>query len=220
MLYTTQTTLTLGGDDYNLMPMPVSPGIASIELEMNETTSLVQSPFTKKSQVQTRPGSDFWSATVNLPPMYYGQAAQWEAFLASLQGQLGCFQLGDPRTVNLPVVAAPTVSFVSALIGRGNTASTFAVETGQTICLLAHAPSSDTSANVTDNLGNTYTRTALCATGDPYNPYTLAVWIAQSITNGACTINPPVQGTNDYSPGYSVFVLSGVYGLEAQACLF
>lgn len=53
------------------------------------------SPFTFVGQAQASSGQ-MWQADVSLPPMKRADAEQWIAWLVSLRGQYGTFNMGDP----------------------------------------------------------------------------------------------------------------------------
>jgi hypothetical protein len=105
-------SITVGGNTYNLVAMPATPGPAEIEIAMNDAVAVVTSPFTRQEQTQTFPGGDFWDAMITLPPLSQAKAWPWEGFLAELRGRLNVFQCGDPRAaapqgsgLGAPVVA-------------------------------------------------------------------------------------------------------------------
>lgn len=95
------TSITINGQTYNLCTMPGSPGPSDIEIGMNDTVSVVTSPFTRQEQTQPWPGGDYWDATITLPPMTRAQASPWEGFLAELRGRGNVFQAADSRVTGL-----------------------------------------------------------------------------------------------------------------------
>ena len=91
------TTITINGKSYNLVTLPSSPAPSDVTLGMNDTVGEVIGAFDREQQEQLWPGGDWWDAQIGLPPMPRAQAADWEGFLADLQGKLNVFQIGDPR---------------------------------------------------------------------------------------------------------------------------
>jgi len=105
-------TITVGGNTYNLVAMPATPGFVDIELGISDAIAVVTSPFTRQEQTQGWPGGDFWDGSITLPPMMRAQAWPWEGFMAELRGRLQVFQCGDPRAAT-PLgraLGAPVVS--------------------------------------------------------------------------------------------------------------
>lgn len=98
------TTITINGQTYNLVALPPTPGIAEVEMGINDTVATVTSPFTRQTQTQSWPGADWWDATVTMPPMSVGCVAAWRGFLAELRGRANVFQISDPAAA--PVVNA------------------------------------------------------------------------------------------------------------------
>lgn len=77
------------------LTLPTASGIASVTMRAVNVTAISQSPFTFKQQVVSHSGQR-WEAEVSMPPMKRADAEEWVAFLVSLRGQLGTFNLGDP----------------------------------------------------------------------------------------------------------------------------
>ena len=77
------------------LAMPTVANIRSIELTATNAVSYSRSPFTFAGQAQEFTGK-MWQATVTLPAMKRAAAEEWIAFLLSLKGQVGTFNLGDP----------------------------------------------------------------------------------------------------------------------------
>ena len=77
------------------LTMPSHTGVANITLRAVNQTSMSSSPFTYSQQVFSHQGKR-WEAEVQLPPMKKDDAEIWIAWLLSLKGQLGTFELGDP----------------------------------------------------------------------------------------------------------------------------
>jgi hypothetical protein len=76
--------------------LPTSPGLRSVEFNMNDAVATVTSPFTGQTQTQVWPGADSISGTITLPPMNQAQAGNWIACLGELRGMANGFLLGDP----------------------------------------------------------------------------------------------------------------------------
>jgi len=77
------------------LSLPASPNFKDITLRKTSVTSDPMSPYTLESQVQVYDGQR-WAADLTLPVLTNAQSAQWEAFLAKLNGYEGTFLLGDP----------------------------------------------------------------------------------------------------------------------------
>lgn len=75
--------------------MPTVTNVRSIDLTATNAVSYSRSPFTFAGQAQEFTGK-MWQATVTLPPMKRASAEEWIAFLLSLKGQVGTFNMGDP----------------------------------------------------------------------------------------------------------------------------
>lgn len=74
---------------------PSSPGFKSVTFRMVTKSAMNSSPFTGHQQITAFPGQ-WWEVDIELPLMARAQAADWQAFLASLNGNEGYFSLGDP----------------------------------------------------------------------------------------------------------------------------
>lgn len=95
------TSITIGSNTYNLVPLPTCPGPTEVVLGMSDAVATVASPYVPaQTQTQAWPGADGWDVQWTLPPLTDAQAADWEGFLAELQGKLNVFQLGDPRRLH------------------------------------------------------------------------------------------------------------------------
>lgn len=77
------------------LTMPTVTNIRSIDLTATNAVSYSRSPFTFAGQAQEFTGK-MWQATVTLPAMNRAAAEEWIAFLLSLKGQVGTFNMGDP----------------------------------------------------------------------------------------------------------------------------
>jgi len=122
------TTITIGSSSYNLCAMPSSPGFVEVELGMNDSVAVVESPFTLLQQVQQWPGADRWDATATLPPLKVATAWPWEGFLAELRGKANVLQLGDPWAANGPQGSAGGTP-VAATSGSANLPATTSLVT-------------------------------------------------------------------------------------------
>jgi hypothetical protein len=80
-----------------IFPFPsYPPAPANIDWTAYDAVATSVSPFTGQLQLQNW-NSSWLEGSFQLPPLRGNPAQQWIAFLESLQGQTGCFQLGDPR---------------------------------------------------------------------------------------------------------------------------
>ncbi len=104
--------------------MPGTPAApASIEFTLMDSVAVSVSPFTGAQQIQNWQSS-WLEASVSMPPMPHAQAQAWIAWLMSVQGQAGVFQLGDPLA-RAPL--AGTGSGAMAVNGAGQTGYTLSV---------------------------------------------------------------------------------------------
>jgi len=121
-------SITVGGNTYNLVALPSTPGPAEIEFGMFDAIALNSSPYSLQQETQQWPGADAFDAKVTLPPMNSATAAPWRAFLAELRGQLNVFQLQDPSAPLLPLGnvlgSAPVVDSTSANLATTTTLGT------------------------------------------------------------------------------------------------
>lgn len=74
---------------------PSHTGVRNIDLRAINAVIYEMSPFTFVGQAQASSGQ-MWQADVSLPPMKRADAEQWIAWLVSLRGQYGTFNMGDP----------------------------------------------------------------------------------------------------------------------------
>lgn len=77
------------------LSLPSAPGFSRASFRMRNIVAASVSQFTGQEQFYKHAG-EWWEADLQLPPMKGARAAEWEAFLASLQGRRRCFLLGDP----------------------------------------------------------------------------------------------------------------------------
>ena len=76
------------------LTLPTATGIQTQRFALTRIVGVSQSPFTRQEQVIQHQG-EYWSATVQLPPMLKNNASQWLSFLLKLRGRRGTFKLGD-----------------------------------------------------------------------------------------------------------------------------
>jgi len=76
------------------LTLPTATGIQTQRFALTRIVGVSQSPFTRQEQVIQHQG-EYWSATVQLPPMLKDNASQWLSFLLKLRGRRGTFKLGD-----------------------------------------------------------------------------------------------------------------------------
>jgi hypothetical protein len=88
--------ITVGGNSVNLVALPSSPALRSVQFQMSDGVGIVESEFTGQVQAQQWPGKDLLSGTMTLPPLKQGDADVWIAFLMELRGMMNAFQIGDP----------------------------------------------------------------------------------------------------------------------------
>ncbi|MEM9786796.1 MAG: hypothetical protein AAF801_09875 [Pseudomonadota bacterium] len=74
---------------------PPALGIARVRLTAENAVGYDESPFTFRGQSFEWPGAR-WQLEVTLPPLKPSDAKLWIAFLLSLRGQVGTFNMGDP----------------------------------------------------------------------------------------------------------------------------
>lgn len=77
------------------IPAMPTPQPSRVRFSANNLVAMTVSAFTFAQQVQKHDG-DGWYIEVTLPPMQREDADQWVAFISSLQGKYGTFQIGDP----------------------------------------------------------------------------------------------------------------------------
>jgi hypothetical protein len=82
-------------------------GVRSVELRAVNAVIYEMSPFTFAGQAQASSGQ-MWQADVILPPMKREDAEKWIAWLVSLRGQFGTFNMGDPSAATPRGVATGT----------------------------------------------------------------------------------------------------------------
>lgn len=105
---------------------PTSIGIGEVTLTAANVTASSTSPFTFKEQVFQWPGQR-WEAKVMIPPCKKDLAEDWVAFLVSLKGRVGTFQLGDPNNT-VTRGEATTLGDTVRVNGGGQTGGTLAVD--------------------------------------------------------------------------------------------
>lgn len=90
------SVITVGGNPVNLVALPSSPALRSVQFQMSDGVGIVESEFTGQVQAQQWPGKDLLSGTMTLPVLEQADADPWIAFLMELRGMLNAFQIGDP----------------------------------------------------------------------------------------------------------------------------
>jgi len=78
---------------------PTSPAPKSVRFNAQSVVSASRSPFTGQRQVYVFP-ANWWQIQVTLPTMKRPEAEPWIAFLTSLNGMEGTFNMGDPLGKN------------------------------------------------------------------------------------------------------------------------
>jgi hypothetical protein len=81
---------------WNIVPMPSSPAIRSVNFTLSDTVGEVSSPWTSQSQFQEWVGGDSWALDIQFPPIKSSQIGAWRAWLAALRGKKNVFRCGDP----------------------------------------------------------------------------------------------------------------------------
>src|SRR6056300_1237462 len=111
------------------LTLPTATGIQTQRFALTRIVGVSQSPFTRQEQVIQHQG-EYWSATVQLPPMLKDNASQWLAFLLQLRGRRGTFKLGDQDRKTIQGVATGTIR-VNGASQTGNQVSLdgFAIST-------------------------------------------------------------------------------------------
>jgi hypothetical protein len=89
------SVITVGGQSVNLVSIPATPGMRTVEFEMDDAVGIVPSMFTGQVQAQQWPGADMLRGTMTLPVLKEADADAWEAFLAECRGMANAFQIGD-----------------------------------------------------------------------------------------------------------------------------
>lgn len=91
----------------SILSMPTSPGFKAARFLLRGNTQEFRSPLSQSVQTLELTGSR-WEGTFELPPMERAKAADWVAFLASLNGRAGRFYAGDPAGKTARGVATGT----------------------------------------------------------------------------------------------------------------
>jgi hypothetical protein len=127
------SSITVGANTYNLVTVPSYPGISQIDFTMEDTVTLLSSPFNPAVvQTQSWPGADMWVMSFTLPKMTRLTAAPWRGFMAELRGQQNVFQFGDPycltpvgAALGAPVTAGTNSVMATQLVTAGWSPSTY-----------------------------------------------------------------------------------------------
>ena len=105
------------------LTLPTATGIQTQRFSLTRIVGVSQSPFTRQEQVIQHQG-EYWSATLQLPPMLKDNASQWLSFLLQLRGRRGTFKLGDQDRKTIQGVATGTIS----VNGAGQTGNQVALD--------------------------------------------------------------------------------------------
>ncbi len=92
---------------------------ASVRLFADQAQTYVESPFSFQGQVQDWGGAR-WRAEISLPRLRHTPAQSWQSFLLRLNGMVGTFLMGDPRTCRARGVGGG----VPVVDGAGQTGAT------------------------------------------------------------------------------------------------
>lgn len=84
-----------------------SSGVTEIEIRMINAVASTRSP-TSGQQYYQQHSAQYWEADIKCPKMDRATAAEWQAFLASLQGRYGTFLMGEPEAATARGVATGT----------------------------------------------------------------------------------------------------------------
>lgn len=117
------TVIVVNGQNVNLVAIPASPALRSVQFEMDDQVAVVTSPFTGQTQAQQWPGADMWRGTMTLPPLQQSDANNWISFLMELRGMANAMQLGDPLKTT-PSGSVAGTPLVDDTINGGNLAGT------------------------------------------------------------------------------------------------
>lgn len=103
--------------------LPLNPAPSSFNIDGPSFTAISRSPWSGSQQVQQNQGQ-FWTFSVQYPPMSDDQARNWFGILAGLKGSFGTFLFGDP------LWKKPRGNWGSAPLvnGAGQTGATLAVD--------------------------------------------------------------------------------------------
>lgn len=104
------------------LTMPTHTGIRNIDFTSFNSVAYERSPFTFAGQAQASAGQ-MWMANITLPPMRKADAEIWVAWLVSLRGQFGTFNLGDPCAVS-PNGTATTMAITGSAGDNSATVAT------------------------------------------------------------------------------------------------
>ena len=116
---------------WNIVALPSTPGLRSVDWTMNDSVTPNTSPFSRITTVQDWM-ADWWEGQASFPPMPRSQAAAIIAWLAELRGMGGVFYLGDPlgripqgMALGVPLVNGANASGAATLLTRGWSAGKF-----------------------------------------------------------------------------------------------
>lgn len=133
------TTISVGGNQVQLVTLPTAPGYRTVSLVASNKVAIVTSIFTGQAQAQRWPGADLWKGTLSLPPLTPAQADVWVAGLMQLQGMANAFLLGDPlkRAPRGHPQGSPAVDTSISMKAGGSTLFTLGWVAGAAGVLLA-----------------------------------------------------------------------------------
>lgn len=112
------------------LAFPTAGGVRDITIRHRKIVGVSRAPFSILSrQTYEWPGNEAWEADINLPPMTRANAAPWQAFLLSLNAQIGTFLMGDPNGAT-PLGAAASNQGTPQVDGSGQTGNQIYIKTG------------------------------------------------------------------------------------------
>ena len=90
------STITLDGQSVTLVDVPTTPGLRSVQWNIDDPAGISGSGFSNQTQVQVWPGADLITGQCELPPLALANADAWISFLMACRGMANGFMLGDP----------------------------------------------------------------------------------------------------------------------------
>lgn len=85
----------------------------SVNMRPKSTTSVFKSPYSAVEQTQSFP-AQWWEMEVELPPMHREDMSQWIAYLLSLHGRKGTFNMGV-SSAEVPLGNNPASATVNSI---------------------------------------------------------------------------------------------------------
>ena len=104
------------------LTLPPLPTVARIFWAPINTVAVLESPHSRKQQVQQF-GGQLWSAEITLEEMERDDAAPWTAFLMAMNGRAGTVLFGDPYAT-APLGVATGTPLVDGASQAGGTLAT------------------------------------------------------------------------------------------------